>query len=300
MGYTVLTKFPKFVAYIGLLLAVLFWAGNAVLARAVTQDIPPIALSLGRWIVAFIIILPFGLRPVMKQRALYIQRWKQVTWLALLSVALYNCLLYVAAHTTTAVNITLVSSSMPVVTLLLVWLLLKRMPSTLQVAGIVIVFAGLSIIIGGFSLDTWKSLEFRLGDLLMLLATIGWSFYTVQYKQWSMNEFNALGLITVLIGLGSVMIIPGYIFEYSQQGGFSIETSTALIFLYAGVCPSILSFLFWNKGVEVLGPAISAFLSNLMPLFTAVLAFYLLNEALTLQHYVGGGLMFLGLIVSSK
>src|ERR1043166_5731668 len=103
----------RHLAYAGLALTMLFWAGNAVIARAMANLIPPFALSFWRWVIALVIIAPFGFPQVWRQRAQIRRRWGPLLVLAALSVGAYNTLLYLAAHSTTAVNITLMNSTMP-------------------------------------------------------------------------------------------------------------------------------------------------------------------------------------------
>ena len=115
---------PLWLAYIGLTLTPLFWAGNAVVARSVVDTIPPLSLSFWRWVIALAILMPFGLPAVRRQWPIIVDRWPSMLALAAFSVSAFNTLLYLSAQTTTALNITLVNSTIPIMVALMAWLIL--------------------------------------------------------------------------------------------------------------------------------------------------------------------------------
>ena len=131
--------FPKnLLPYLILSVAPLCWAGNIVLARGVADLISPVAFAFWRWTLAFVLILPFSLRPLAQDRNEIARRWKMLLLLALLGISSFNTLLYTAVHTTTAINGALIQSTMPAVIVLLSLTLYREKVSARQMAGVVL------------------------------------------------------------------------------------------------------------------------------------------------------------------
>ncbi len=285
-------------AYIGLVITPVFWAGNFLFARLAVNDVPPMAISLGRWLLAMLIILPFGLPYVIKQKNEIRRHGKQLLLLAILGISTYNSILYFSAYTTTAINMTLVAATLPLTTILLAWLILKETPSQFQVWGVALSLLGLLIIIGKGSLEAITSISFNPGDILMITATICWAMYTVLYRKWQI-KLHPIALITVLIAIGIPTILPFYIWELWEKGGIDYYPHLSVMFIYIAIFPSILAFLFWNKGIMVIGPSVTSLFMYLVPLFTAILSVPLLGEKIHEFHFWGGALIFAGLLVAS-
>lgn len=286
-------------AMAGLSLAVLFWAVNTVLARGVVEDIPPMALSFYRWITAFAFLLPFAAGQFKRDYTEIRQNIGFLFLLAIPSVAVYNSVLYLGALYTTANNISLVVAAMPAIALGFAWAINREQPRLVQVTGIAVSLAGVGIIIGKGTWQTFADLQVNPGDLLILVSTTSWALYSVLLKKRQLN-ISPLSLLMTTITLGALSIFPFYLLEMRVAGGFEISASTALIFVYLGICPSILSYICWNHGVKVLGPSLAVIFVYLQPVFTAVIAFAVLGERLAGFHLSGGLLILVGLVLSSR
>jgi drug/metabolite transporter (DMT)-like permease len=285
-------------AYSGLSLAVFFWAVNTVIAKAVVLEIRPMALSFYRWLIAFMIILPFAVSHLKKDGALIRQHLGFLFVLALPSVAGYNSILYFGAQYTTAVNISLVVAAMPVMTLLFSWIMNKEKPFFLQSVGILVSIAGMLLIITKGSRQLLINLSFNPGDLLIVFAIASWAFYSVLLKKRQIH-ISPISFLTVLIALGTLCILPFYVWEFVIYKGFELNRVNISIFLYLGIFPSILSYIFWNYGVRTIGASIASVFMYLLPVFTAGIANVFLEESLFFHHFSGGLLILLGLILSS-
>jgi len=221
--------------------------------------------------------------------------------LGMMCIATYNSVLYLAAHSTTAVNITLVSSSLPLIALLASWLLLKIRPSNWQLVGIVVSLLGVFIVISRGQLSLLSDLfgaGFNRGDLMMLGLAVLWAFYSVLLRKYPMG-LHPIVLLTVLIAAGLPWLLVLFLIELSKGSILSLDFADVPIFIYTAIFPSILAYVFWNNGVKVVGPSISALSCYLMPLFTAVLAVPILNENLYWYHFLGGLLILIGLYFGS-
>jgi drug/metabolite transporter (DMT)-like permease len=160
-----------------LIIPPLLWAGNAVVGRMVSELIPPITLNFFRWAIAFAILLPFGFSIFRKGSGLWQSR-KRFALLGLLGIGLYNALQYMALHTSTPINVTLVGASMPVWMLLVGTLFFKTKVAGKQVAGAVLSVGGVLIVLGHGDLQQLLALQFVIGDLFMVVASIVWAFYS--------------------------------------------------------------------------------------------------------------------------
>ncbi len=271
----------------GLALAALFWAGNALVARGVGEQIPPLTLSFLRWFCCALLLLPFTVQSCRRHAALIRRHGLRILVLAALSVSSYNSLLYWAAHTTTALNITLVSTLLPVVTGMLSLPLLGQAITVRHALGILGAFSGAAFIILRGDWQVLLALEVHGGDALMLLATFLWALYSVLLRRWSL-PLGGFALFTLLVPAGVVLLFPAYVFERHHTAAFVFTPELGLALLYVVIFPSIAAYLLWNYGVSRTSPSTAALFACLMPLFTAILSMPLLGEYPQSYHILGG------------
>lgn len=289
-------------AMLGLLLAVLCWSGNALVARAFAGEIPPLALSFWRWCLALSLLLPFVLVPLWRHRPqLRAAGWRLLV-LGGLGIAGYNSMLYSAAQTTAAINITLVNTCLPLMTFIGAGLLLGEWPQRRAWWGMGLATIGLLVLITQGSWMTLTTLSFNRGDLIMLLAVADWALYSLLLRRWAsyLLPIPPLALLGVLMLLGVPLILPFYLIELSQGARFAVTPGNLGAIAYTALFASLVAYLAWNHGVRVVGAAKAALASYLMPVFTAALGWLLLGEGLQAFHWLGGGLIFSGLLLGSR
>ncbi|MFK4028510.1 DMT family transporter [Stutzerimonas balearica] len=286
---------------LGLLVAVLCWSGNALVARAYHGEIPPLSLSFWRWMLAGALLLPFVARPILAhRRTLRAAGWR-LPALAAVGIASYNSLLYSAAQSTEAINLTLVNTCLPLATFIGAGLLLGEWPLRRAWAGMAVAAGGLVYLISQGSWSALSNLDFRRGDLLMLVAVVAWALYTLLLRRWATRlAVPPLVLLATLIYIGIPLILPFYLYELHQVGGFSATPANLAAIAYTAVFASLVAYLAWNNGVARVGAARAALASYLMPVFTALLGWLLLGEALRHYHWIGGGLIFAGLLMATR
>ncbi|MGM0571331.1 DMT family transporter [Marinobacter sp.] len=291
---------PLALAYIGLVLTPLFWAGNAVVARGVVDDIPPTSLAFWRWVLALLIILPFGLPGVRREWAVIRDHWHRILVLALFSVTAFNTLLYLAATTTTAINIALINSTIPIMVALLAFLLLGERTRAMQGLGIAVALAGMLLVIGQGTLGRLVGLSFSAGDLIMVTAVASWGVFSVLLRRLSV-PVKSLTFLTMQIALGTAVLAPIYLVDLLFfSGGFELSGTTLPPLVYVAIFPGILAYAFWNYGVLNVGPAKSAMFMYLTPVFAAMLAWVFLGERLGWYHLAGGALILAGLYLTTR
>lgn len=287
------------VAVTGLVFCVLFWAINSVVAKGVIKDIPPMALSFYRWVSALVFLFPFAYRGIMAEQAVIRENMGMLFLLSIPSVAAYNSFLYLGAVYTTANNISLVVAAMPAVTLGAAWLINRERTGPVQILGIGLALAGVLAIIAKGSLGTFTTLRFNPGDLLVVVSIFCWSLYSVFLRRAAL-PISLVPFLFMTVGFGVITILPFYLWELSVKGGFRIHWGVAAVFVYLGICPSILSYLFWNHGVKTLGAAKTSVFAYLIPVFTAGIAYIFLGERLVSYHFTGGAMILAGLVLSSR
>ncbi len=283
--------------YLLLLVPPLTWAGNAVIARGVVGDIvPPLALSFWRWALAGLILLPFGWRGLRGKGELIRARMPLFLLLAGSSVGLYNTLLYLALVETTAINVVLVASALPVLILLLDWGLGKA-PRPLEGAGMLVSFAGLLLVVAHGDLAVLAGLHFGRGDLLVLAAALSWAAYSVTIKRKPV-DLSPVALLTLLILLGTPMILPFYLWELALGAHIEATPKAAAAILYVAFLPSVAAYICWNIGVARLGPAMAGQFTYLTPPLASILAVLFLGETFHVYHAAGMGLIFGGIFLA--
>lgn len=285
--------------YLLLTLATLFWAGNFVLARAMHEMIPPMAMAFWRWTLAAALLLPFGWRRALAQRELVRRGLPALVALGLLGVAGFNTLVYTALTTTTATNAVLLNSAMPAVIVALSWAVLGERITRVQALGLAISFAGVVTIVARGEWAGLLALTVTPGDLWVLAAVLSWSAYTVLLR-WRPPGLDPVAFLTVIVPVGCVALLPLYLWE--RSGGAAVEISGAvfLSLAYFAVFPSLASYLCWNRAVAEVGPSRAGLFIHLMPVFGTVLAVAFLGERPQPFHGVGIVLVFGGIYLTTR
>lgn len=281
-----------------LVLPPLFWAGNALVGRAVVGDMPPVALAFWRWVAALVLILPFTARSLVAHGRVLRAQWRTVLLLGLFSVAAYNTLLYLALQSTTAINATLVGTSLPVMVLVLARLWLNEPIRARQAAGIAVSALGLAAVVAKGDPGSLARLDVAPGDLVMVAATLSWSIYSVMLRRHPL-PVPGFTLLAALIAVGVVLILPLYLWELALGARMRLDAAALGAIGYTAVFASLAAYYFWNRGVAAVGAALAGQFTYLIPLFTAVLAVLLLGEDFAWFHAVGGGLIFAGIALAT-
>ncbi|MGQ5525306.1 DMT family transporter [Chitinimonas sp. PSY-7] len=285
-------------AYLLLTLTSLFWSGNFIVGRATHASIPPMSLSFGRWVIALVILLPFTLNRVWHNRIALRESWRRVLLLGAIGVAGFNSLAYVGLHHTSATNAVLTNSFIPILILLLGAIFLREPITRRQILGVAISFAGVMTIFTHGELGRLLTLDLNHGDILLLLAALDWAIYTLLLRRLD-PKIDRLALLLVLIVVGLICITPFFWWELSQGRVAALTPSNAATFLYVGVFPSILAYLFYNYGVACVGPARAGNFIHLMPAFGTLLAIAFLGERFEWFHLAGISGIFAGLLLGS-
>ncbi|MFT5643784.1 MAG: drug/metabolite transporter (DMT)-like permease [Janthinobacterium sp.] len=286
-----------------LTIAPLLWAGNAIVGRMVHQMVPPLTLNFLRWGIAFLILLPLAW-PVFRRGGGLWTHWRRYALLGLLGIGLYNSLQYMALQSSTPINVTLVAAGMPVWMMLTGALFFGARISRRQIAGALLSLSGVLLVLGRGEFHHLLELRLVPGDMLMILASIAWSFYSwllmgkgdapdvrANWAHFLMAQV-AFGL------LWSGAFSAGEWSVGSAQIHWSWPLAGAL--LYVAVGPALIAFRCWGAGVQRAGPSTAAFFSNLTPLFAALMSAAFLGELPQAYHGIAFLLIVGGIVVSTR
>ena len=279
-------------AYLLLTLAVSFWSGNVIIARLLHNDISAIALSSGRWWLATLILLPFVWQHLRKDAALLIKHWRYITLMGLLGISLFNTLLYQSAQTTTSNNIALIQTTTPAMIVLLAIFLYREKPGMLAMTGVVLSISGAVLVVAQGQWSVLYEMNFVRGDLLMMIANLVYAFYSVLLRK--MPDIHPSAFLGGTFISGSLLLLPFFLWDMTLHPLPEVNSTLAYSLLYVAIFPSIIAYLFWNRGVALVGASLSGFFICLIPVFTAVLAAVFLNETLLWYHFIGLILIVLG------
>lgn len=286
-------------AAFGLLaLTMLIWAGNWVIGRALREEIDPVTLNFWRWAIAALALLPFAL-PRLAGRGEVIRRHTGLLLLlSLAGVALFQTLVYLGLRSTTAVNGVLLNSSQPLFILLCSWALERERPTRRQVAGMLLSFAGIVVILARGELAALRELEFHAGDAWILLAMPIWGFYSVLLKRRP-PELEGIGFLFVLSVMGVAMLAPLYALEVLRSPPAWPSPAALGGALYVALGASVAGFIFWNRAVMVVGANAAGFTLHLLPAFGTLLAIALLGESFRAFHAAGIATIVAGVLLAT-
>jgi drug/metabolite transporter (DMT)-like permease len=278
------------VAYAALSLCVLFWAGNVITARALHEVVPPFTLSFWRWSAALVCLLPWVARDLAACTADIRRGWRRLVAAGILGMAGYSSLVYFGLQWTSATNAALINAALPIVVAALNSVLYRQRLGALQWSGVALSLTGVVVIV----LQTGGRLAaVNPGDLWVFAAVVGFAVYTVCFGR-ARSGLPPGCYLAATIAIAAAACLPLHLWETaSRPVGFSLSTAAAVAYL--AIFPSILSYAFWNKGVEVVGAARAGAFLNLLPVFTTGLAVMLLDERLNGFHAAGALLILSGI-----
>lgn len=283
-----------------LILATVLWGGNFVIGRAVASDIAPITLAFYRWCVALLVLAPIAFNGWRTHLQTFRRHWKVVLTLALTGVAGFNTLVYIGLHDTTSINASLMNSSTPIIIYLLAFFALRERLTRTQIIGTIVSLAGVIFILTGGSLDSLRAFHFNKGDIIVLIAIVCWSVYSLLIKQYA-GILPGLPTFFMTIIVGIVLLLPFFIYEtVTTAHTITWNAPSISAILYVGCFASIVAFLSWNKGVVKLGASRASIYLNFIPVFSALFAVLFIGEALHIFQIVGGLAVVAGVFITNR
>ena len=287
-------------AYIMLVCASLFWAGNFMIGKyAFLEEIPPLSLVFYRWSLVWIILLPFTYKEIIKYKDTILNNFPLLFLLGLTSVGLFNSFTYLSLLHTQVINSTLFNAAIPAVIILLCFLFKIEKTNKFQILGLIISVGGILAIVTRLKLDILLSFNFNKGDLIMIGGVITWGVYSTLLKKKKFT-LPLLTLVHVICTFGLICVFPQFLYEFSngQVINFDINIIYTLIFL--ALFPSIGSYYCWAGAVSIIGANRAGISLSLIPLFGSIMAITIYDETFQFFHLIGAIMIILGLFLSNK
>ena len=276
-----------------LTLTSIFWAFNTVAGRAAVGEVSPLLIVSVRWFFVSIILSILCRTQLIETWSILNKKIKWLIFMGLFGFTGFNSAYYVAAHDTIAINLGLVQGTMPAFIIITAWIWLKDKINFTQFLGVLITFIAVLIVVCSGNFNALIELELNSGDIVMIFACTLYAIYAVGLRK--KPKISALPLLTFFAYIAFLGSLPGFIYEtYSNQlilpgqKGFII-LGVIIIF------PSFLAQIFFMKGVEKIGPSRSGLYTNLVPVFSSLLAVFFLGEEFQFFHLLSLLMIFTGI-----
>jgi len=289
---TVIASAPVLLA-----LAALGWGGNTIAARLAVNELSPMFLVSARWLIVASIVLTLYHRQILKTLYDLRRRW---LWLVLMGFGLsgFNIMFYLAAYSTSAINLGLIQSTIPAVIMAMGLIVLRTPVTLLQLTGLIVAMSGAMVVISKGSLAVIISLTFNHGDLIMIIGCCCYAGYTLGLtRRPPLDSIVMMGILAIFALIASLPFTMAEI----VMGGFVFTGGESwLILLYVAIIPSFLSQVWFMIGVDKIGSSKAGMFTNLVPVFSALLGVSILRETLGFYHLLSLGLVFTGLYIAQR
>ena len=287
-------------AYIFLVLCTLFWAGNFIVGKVASLfEIHPFSLNFYRWLIAFIILFPFTYTKITENFHEIKKKIIPLSIMGFTSITIFNSVVYYSLNFTQVLNGVLMISTIPVLIIFFSSCFTNEKIKINQILGVITSLIGVLIIITKFQLNTLLSLNLNKGDLWILVAMISWATYSIMVKEKKIN-LDPLALLQTLIFIGLIFLIPFYLYELHNAQYLKLNIPVLLTVGYVVIFAGIGAYIFWIGAIKIIGPSRSGVFLHLMPVFSSLMAIFLLGERLANFHIFGALFILTGIIVSTK
>jgi len=284
--------------YLLLSITALCWAGNAIVGRLAAGHIAPVTLSFLRWSFAFLIILPFAWKHLVRDWAAIRGRLGIMILLSITGIGAFNTLQYWALEHTQALNTLLLQSAGPLVVAVWSLLLLGVRLTLAQAAGVMLSMAGVFVILLHGDLTTLSKIDFNIGDLIFVVALALFGLYSV--LSLKRPDIHGLSFVAFTFGAGAACLIPLFIWELFARPPMQIDTANLLTLFYVAVFPSTIAYLCYNRGVQLIGANRAAPFFHVVPVFGTIMSIVFRGEHPQAFHFIGFALVLTGVFVASR
>ncbi|HEY2211767.1 MAG TPA: DMT family transporter [Bradyrhizobium sp.] len=284
--------------YLLLSITALCWAGNAIVGRLAAGHIPPVTLSFLRWALAFLIILPFAWKHLVRDWGAIRARLGTMIVLSVTGIGAFNTLQYWALEHTQALNTLLLQSAGPLFVAVWSLILLGVRLTQAQAGGVTLSLTGVLVILLHGDPTALASITFNKGDIIFTVALAIFGLYSV--LSLKRPEIHGLSFVGFTFGCGAACLVPLWIWELFSRPVMQLDTANLLSLFYVAVFPSTLAYLCFNRGVQLIGANRAAPFFHVVPVFGSAMAIVFLGERPQLFHIIGFALVLTGVFVASR
>ena len=287
-------------AYGLLVLTTIFWSGNFIVGKAASfYQIPPFSLNFYRWFFAGLIILPFTYKEIISKKKYVMENFGLFIILGITSITIFNSIVYYSLYYSQVITGVLMISTIPVWIILISFFLKIEKTNSYQIIGVALSLLGVISIITKIDLELIKNLNFNKGDISMVIAMLAWAIFSSLLKK-KKYEISQISLLQVVIIFGLMFLLPIYLIELYLGNTIKLNKPFYLTLTYVVFFPGILSFLFWIKGISIIGANRSGIFLHLMPIIGTILAMIIFKEQFMYYHLIGAIFIIAGISLSNK
>ncbi|RQD58782.1 MAG: DMT family transporter [Desulfonatronovibrio sp. MSAO_Bac4] len=279
--------------------ATMIWSGNFIVARGLNEAINPATLAFLRWSVACVALLSITAGSVWKDRRVVMNNLGYLLPTAFLGITVFNTLIYVAAHTSTALNLSLIATSTPIFIIIFARIFLRELITKARIAGLILAVFGVLLLITRADPSILLDLSFARGDLWMVLAAMIFGGYSILVRKKPL-EISQSVFLTSTFCLGLVMLLPWVGLEVMFKGLPRISWDIVFSVLYVGLGASLISFFLWSRAIEAIGPSRAGIIYYSLPLFSGAAAYAFLSEPVGWFHALSGIMIFSGIFIATR
>ena len=278
-------------AHLLLMLTSLFWAFNTIAGRAAVGEVSPLLIVSVRWFFVSIILTIICRKELLKTWSILNSQLKWLVIMGLFGFTGFNSSYYIAAHDTIAINLGIVQGTMPAFIIIIAWFWLNEKVNFKQLIGVLITFLSVLVVVSSGDFNTLKTFEFNKGDIIMIFACTLYAVYAVGLRK--KPKIGALALLTFFAYVAFLGSLPGMLYETYTNNLVLPGIKGIMILAIIIIFPSFLAQIFFMKGVEQIGPARSGLYTNLVPIFSSLLAVFFLGEDFKIYHLISLTLIFI-------
>ncbi len=285
-------------AYFLLTCTAFCWGANAVFGKLAVGQLSPMALVTLRWSIVLLVLAPLVIRQVRRDWPELKTRLRLLFAMGGLGFTAFNALFYVAAHSTTALNIGILQGAIPVFVLVGAFAAYGARVTVLQLAGVAVTICGVFVVATGGDPGRLVDMGLNKGDLLMILACTLYAGYAVGLQK--RPDVSSLSLFAVLATAAFLTSLPLVVVE-GALGQLSWPTPFGwVVVLLVAIFPSLIAQIFFIQGVGMIGPGRAGVFVNLVPVFASILAIVILKESFEAFHAIALTLVLAGIWLSER
>lgn len=296
--FDMLKKQSTFTGYLFAIGATVIWSGNFIIARGLSDHIPPVSLAFFRWLIAVMIFTPFAIKNLLQEWQIIKKYIVYFSITSFLGITTFNTLIYFAGRTTTAMNLSLIAITFPIFIILLSRIFYKEALTVKKGIGVLLVLTGVIFLITRGKIAVLLNISFNIGDVWMLISSIIFSIYSLLLKNKPEGvSIKAFQLSTFMLGL--FFLFPFFLWEQTRVNDLFLNQTTIPAILYVGIFASLCAFVLWNKSIVILGPSKAGMVYYTLPLFSGFLGHLFLNENVSMIHLYSMIIILTGIVTTN-
>ena len=277
----------------------IFMTSNIAIARGALGNIPPVALASSRWMLVFLVFIPFVYQSILKKKKYLKKEFWKLFFLGATGYAGCGAFPYISGLTTTVTNMSIIYALSPIFIVLLSARLYQERLKLFQYVGVLTSLFGVSFIIFKGKLSNFIHLNFSIGDLWIFGAAVSWAFFSIFLINWK-SKFNIIERFTLMSFLGSVVLLPFFWIEHHYFIPTTFNSTYFYFSIMAAIFPGVLAFLMYTKLQQVAGASVAGLTVYLMPIYGSIYGMILFSEQLVQHHFYGALFVLLGIFLAKK